>query len=235
MFLSGRPPFRAGRCLFLETLFSAILEVPGARVTPRPLPQHLPPTRARRPGAPTRPIRARSRPPWPSLPASSPRARPGPGVGGVGRRPLGSWSLLCSRPAPPAGGRREGSGGRAREASGGPDSGSGPVPGLLPALPGGLGLQAPRGAQNWSCLAPQGPERLLGPRLCRSWAPCTPWARRGTTTGPRAGVGAALHAAPFAPSLNLLLCERGGKVALQGVCGFIGVTNNEREAFNTNR
>lgn len=110
MFLFCRPLRRAGRCLFLETLFFGHSWSPGSPSNSRPPPPEPPPTRARGPGSPARPIRARSRPPWRFLPTSSPRAGPGPGVGGVGLRPLGSWSLLCSCRAPPRparGGERE--------------------------------------------------------------------------------------------------------------------------------
>lgn len=156
---------QAGHCLFLETLISAIRGVPGAIVTPGPLLLLLSPTGPAALGRRLGSVRARSRPPWHSLPASSPLAEPGPGVGWVGPRPLGSWSLLCSGPAPPGEGRREGSGGRAGEASGGPGPGSGPSPspGHLPAFPPGLGLRAPGGARNWSCLAPRGLEHRAPP------------------------------------------------------------------------
>lgn len=114
MFLFGRPLIRASLCLFLETLSSAILGSPRSPSNSRPPPPESTPTRARGPGSPARPIRARSRPPWRFLSASSPRAGPRPGVGGVGLRPLGSWSLLCSRRAPP---RPAGGGMRGTEAA----------------------------------------------------------------------------------------------------------------------
>lgn len=114
LFFFGRPLLRARHCLFLATLFVGHSGSPKSLNKSRPPPPEPHPTR--RPGSPARPIRASSRPPWRFLPAFFPRARPGPRVGGVGPRPLGSWSLLCSRPAPPGEGRRMGSGGRTREA-----------------------------------------------------------------------------------------------------------------------
>lgn len=118
LFLFGRPPLRTGCCLFLETLFSAILGVPGAGLTPGPLTPHLPPPN---PVSLARPIRACPRPsgvPWPLPPR-------GPGLG----QELAGWAgvrsevrvfVLAPRPAQPGEGRREGSGGRAGKAWAGP-------------------------------------------------------------------------------------------------------------------
>lgn len=127
-------PPRAGRCLFLETLSFGRSGSPGSRSNSRLPPSVLPP----RPAAPGRlPGATRARP-WPPGIRSSPLAGlPGPGQElGVGRCPLGSWSLLCSRPAPTGEGRRGGSGGCAGEASGGlgPGSGLGWGPGFIPAF-----------------------------------------------------------------------------------------------------
>lgn len=103
--------------------------------------------------------------PWPPGIRSSPLVgRLGPGQElGVGRCPLGSWSLLCSRPAPTGEGRRGRSGGCAGEASGGlgPGSGLSWGPGFLPAFQPGPALWVPLGAQNWSFLFPHGFESAL--------------------------------------------------------------------------
>lgn len=125
MCLSVHSLLQAGRCLYLETLISALRGVPESPSNSRPPPPLLSPTGTRRPGSPAPALsaRSRSRPPWRSLPAPFPRAKSGPVVGWVGPRPLGSWSLLCSCPAPPDEGRREGNGGCSGEASGGPGRG----------------------------------------------------------------------------------------------------------------
>lgn len=198
MFLFGRPQIRASLCLFLETLFSAILGVPGARVTPGPLPPEPTPTRAGGPGSPARPIRARSRPPCRFLPASSPRAGPRPGVGGVGLRPLGSWSLLCSRRAPP---RPAGGGRRGTEAAlGRPWAGgaSAPSPGfcrlLLPGWVFGLPVARRSGPASLSTgLSASSALTFAGPGL---------FAHLGLGEDPQQalelGQCSALNAAPFA-------------------------------------
>lgn len=117
LFLFGRSPLCEGCCLFLETLFSAILGVPGAGVTPVPLPPHLPPN----PVSLARPTRACPRPPgvpWPLPPR-------GPGLG----QELAGWARAClevgvfvlaPRPARRGGEGGERSGGRAGEAWAGP-------------------------------------------------------------------------------------------------------------------
>lgn len=118
LFLFGHPLLRAGRCLFLETLFSAILGVPRARPTPGASPPP-PPTYPRLGPA------ALGRLPgsWPS------KLAPGrPGVScllppcGPGLRPeLAGWArarsevgVFCAR-APP----REGRSGDGRPRGGG--------------------------------------------------------------------------------------------------------------------
>lgn len=154
---------QAGRCLFLETIFFGRAGSPGSRSNSRPPPSGLPlpgpPPRGALPGA----TRARSWPPGVrSLPLVS---RPGRGQElGVGRRPLGSWSLLCSRPAPTGEGRRGGSGGCARGTSGGlgPGPGLGRGPGLLPAFQSGPALGVLLGAQIW-CPPLSAPPVVLSP------------------------------------------------------------------------
>lgn len=117
MFFFSHPPLRAGCCLFLETLFSAILGVPGAGVTPGPLPPpHLPPqTSCRWPG-PSASVPGRLAFPGRVLLAGRAWARSWRG----GPAPARKLKSLCSRPAPPGEGRRERSGGRAGEAWAGP-------------------------------------------------------------------------------------------------------------------
>ena len=100
----------------------------------------------------------------PAGPASVRSWRGGPAPA----RKLESFVLA---PRPARGG--VGMGGSAGEASGGPGPGSGPGSRLLSAFPPELGLRAPGGVQNCSCFGPHGPERLLGPHLCGSWARCT--------------------------------------------------------------
>jgi translation initiation factor IF-2 len=112
------PPLQAGRCLFLETLFGHSGS-PGSPSNSRP-PPSLSPSRFRHPGSPAHPCPLPVA--WSPLAASFQRAGLRPGVGGVGPRPLGSWSLLCSRPAPPRPAR---GGGRGAEAAPGrPRAGS---------------------------------------------------------------------------------------------------------------
>lgn len=110
---------------------------PGNLSNSGPLPPHLPQTRASRPGYPARPIRSASGPPWLSLPA--PSSRSGPGLGqefAWWARARSEVGVFCAR-APPRPARRGGgwerSGGRAREASGGPGPGFFrlPVPGWV--------------------------------------------------------------------------------------------------------
>lgn len=203
LFLLGRPHLRAGRCLFLETLFCHSGSPASQSNSWPPPPEPAP----RLPGVagPAHPCPLPAAPAFPGrfLPAGRASVRSWRG-GPAPARKLESF-VLVPRPA-----REEGGiGGRAGEASGGP----GPGLGLLSAFPPGLGLlgllglRAPGGAQNWSCLAPYGPELLLRSHLCGSWAGCTPWAWRGSTTGPRAGP----HGTPppSQASLSLPLREMG--------------------------
>lgn len=94
-----RPPLKTRRCLFLETLFSAIRGVPGARVTPGPhLPFPLPglPLWAGGPGPPVLALGLRG--------ARCPLPSRGPGLG----QELAGWAraarklesfVLAPRPA----------------------------------------------------------------------------------------------------------------------------------------
>lgn len=87
----------------------------------------------------------------------------------MGPRPLGSWSLLCSCPAPPGEGRREESGGCAGRPRAGPVGALAPAQGFLRLSRPGWGCALPEARRTAAVLAQRGPE-LLGPRLCRSWA-----------------------------------------------------------------
>lgn len=152
----------------------------------------------------------------------------------MGPRPLGSWSLLCSRPAPPLPAR--GGGGWGAEASPGRPGAGGPrAPARSPSffrLPLPCWSAGPGGAHNWSCLALHGPERLFPPAPPSSPASagpgalCTPWAWRGSSSGPVAGAVffffffCALHAAPFAAEPQFSLSVKWGKVSSKGVRGF---------------
>lgn len=174
-----------------------------------------------RPADPGRLPRATRARPWPPGIRSSPLVgRTGPGQElGVGRCPLGSWSLLCSRPAPTGEGRRGGSGGCAGEASGGlgPGSGLGWGPGFLPAFQSGPALWVPLGAQNWSFLFPHGSERLAR-HPCLSFARCLVGRGRerpALELGPRLPLRSS-------PSLSFHLGEMGSRrdAASQGVSEF---------------
>lgn len=140
MYLFGRPPLRAGRCLFLETLFSALRGVGRAGVTPArpPLSSSLLRTssRARRPG-----FAHLFPPPWRirRQGASAFLERlvlhEAPRVGAVGRCPLGSWRLCAGVPPRPARGGEPG----LEAAPGRPRAGRAPASGLFPALAPGVG------------------------------------------------------------------------------------------------
>lgn len=147
LFLFGHPLLRAGRCLFLETLFSAILGVPRARPTPGASPPRPPPTPDSGP------------PPWVVCPA---HGHPSSLLAALASRvcflPAGPVSVRSWRGGPAPARKLEsfvlaprparggvGMGGRAGEASGGPGPGSGPGSRLLSAFPPELGLRAPGG------------------------------------------------------------------------------------------
>lgn len=152
----------------------------------RPPPPAPPPhPRARRPGSLARPILACPRPPsvpWPIPPC-------GPGLG----QELAGWArarsevgvfVLAPRPT------RRGEEGRERRPRRGGLGGLGPgsSPGFFQlSCPTRLGLRAPRGAQNWPCLAPPGLSAAAAPAAAVPGLLAHLGAQRGATTGPRAG------------------------------------------------
>lgn len=139
MFLSGRPLLRAGRCLFLETLFVFCHPgSPASRSNSWPLPQRQP-SRPRRPGSPpggpSTPAGWPRRVPW-LLPARGPG--PGPGVRSWrgGPAPAGKLESFVLAPRPARG--RRGNERPAGEASGwvcGLPAARSPGPASLPTGP----------------------------------------------------------------------------------------------------
>lgn len=177
LFLFGHPLLRAGRCLFLETLFFGRSGSPGSRSNSR----HPAPAPSLHPGLP----------PWvPAALAFLARLLP------ARRTWAGSWRggpaparklesfVFAPRPA------RRGEEGGAEAALGRPRAGRVPA---LASAPGFFRLSL----SGWVCGFPEaiktGPASLptglsaSSAPLSRSWACCTPWAHRGTTAGPRAG------------------------------------------------
>lgn len=190
-FLFDHPPLRAGRCLFLETLFSALLGVSGAGVTPSPLPPHLPLYSAPPPW-----VAGRARPRPLQLPLPAALAFPARLLS-AGRAWARSWRggpaparklesfVLAPRPA------RRGEEGGVEAAPGRPRAGPAPAPAQTWGV---FRLSLP----GWVCGIPE--TRKTGPAwlpkdLSASSVPASPGPGlvahlgllRGTTAGPRAG------------------------------------------------
>lgn len=214
MFLFGYPPLGAGCCLFLETLFSAILGVPGTRVTPGLLPPHLPPN----PVSLARPIRACPRP----LP---PR---GPGLG----QELAGWArarsevgvfVLAPRPA------RRGEEGAERRPRG--EAWAGRARALAPAgapsgSPSGAGsCRLPKANRTGLASLPTGLSAASAPTANVAGLVAHLGARRGAATGPRAGAVFRTSRSSQCGRASVCPSVRWGKESRLAGCLWISGTN----------